>query len=172
MYYWSTNKEVSQIDLQEKLRAYVLHALTLLMVGTANGGIKPLVSYNKLYQKVLRSATLENSSGEKLDMSINDIMQLYGNVFLWCYNRLLPQALDSVVKKVKRSVYVEEIREQFETWIIHSEEEEADPTITDSVYQNIYARINHKYCAEVHRALIAAGASQTQRDRVLAKLKL
>lgn len=170
MYIYSTNKEVSQIDLQEKLGAYVLHALTLLMVGTANSGIKPLVSYNKLYQKVLRSATLENSSGKKLDMPINDIMQLYGNIFLLCYNRLLPQALDAIVNKVKRSVYVEEIRNQYECWLIHTEDD--DPAITDSVYRNIYSRINRKYREEVCSALLNAGASQTQRDKVLAKLKL
>ena len=158
------------MDLQEKLRAYVLDALTRRMVGTAESGINLSVSYGRLYQKVLRSATLENSSGEKLNMSISDIMQLYGNIFLWCYNRLLPQALDAVVNKVKRSVYVEEIREQYECWLIHTEED--NPAITDSVYQDIYARINHKYRAEVQRALITAGASQAQRDRVLAKLKL
>lgn len=170
MYYYSTNKEVSQIDLQEKLRAYVLEALTRRMVCTAVSGINPSVSYGRLYQQVLRSATLENSSGKNLEMSISDIMQLYANVFLWAYNRLLPQALDAVVNKVKRSVYVEEIREQYECWLIHTEDD--DPAITDSVYKDIYACINHKYRAEVHRALIAAGASHTQRDRVLAKLKL
>lgn len=172
MYIYSTNEEVSQMDLQEKLRAYVLDALTRRMVGTAESGKNPTVKYNYLYNHILRIATLGSGVDGTLDMSISDIISLYDDIFLWCYNVLLPQALKAIVNSVNRVDFTEKIRDEYECWLIHCNFENEDPAITKSVYKDIHRRVNEAYRECVDSKLFACGASQTQRNRVLAKLKL